>query len=150
MNSNFSDLLRLLEEFEVRYLIVGGHAIMLYTEPRYTKDLDVWVEATAANAERVFQALAAFGAPLTGMSPADFAAEGYFYQLGRPPARIDILMSIEGVSFPEAWPNRRRALLGGAEANFIGRDDLLRNKTATGRLIDQHDANLLRKSKETR
>ena len=143
MNSDFAELLRSFNADDVKYLVVGGHAVMLYTEPRYTKDLDIWIEASEENAAKVFRALAGFGAPLAGLTPADFASEGFFYQLGMPPARIDILMSVDGVRFGEAWPNRRQAPLGGVPAWFIGRQDLIRNKRATGRPIDLHDAGLL-------
>jgi hypothetical protein len=144
MNSNFEDLLNLFNANAVRYLIVGGHAVMLYSEPRYTKDLDIWVDATGENAPKVFQSLATFGAPLAGLSADDFATEGFCYQVGMPPVRIDILMSIDGVAFSEAWPNRQESSLGQTRAWFIGRDDLLRNKLASGRHIDLHDADLLR------
>jgi hypothetical protein len=101
MNSDFEELLRAFNDLAVKYLVVGGHAVMLYTEPRYTKALDIWVEASNGNAETVFRALAEFGAPLAGLSPADFAQEGFFYQIGMAPARVDILMSIDGVSFAD-------------------------------------------------
>jgi hypothetical protein len=143
MNSDFEELLSAFNANGVKYLIVGGYAVMLYSEPRYTKDLDVWVEASEENGAKVFRALAAFGAPLAGLTPADFAAEGFFYQLGRPPARVDILMSVDGVTFEEAWPNRREAPLGTMPAWFIGREDLIRNKRASARHIDLHDAELL-------
>lgn len=143
MSSEFNELLNLFNDAGVKYLIVGGHAVMLYTEPRFTKDLDIWIEASPTNADLVFRALAEFGAPLAGLTPADFAQEGFFYQLGRPPARIDILMSIEGVSFAEAWPHRRQAPLGATQAWFIAREDLIRNKRATARHIDLHDVEQL-------
>lgn len=143
MNSDFEELLSLFTANGVRYLVVGGHAVMLYTEPRYTKDLDLWIEPTEDNAARVFRALTDFGAPLSAMTPADFAAEGCFYQLGRPPARVDILMSIDGVSFGQAWNNRQEAALGSQQVWFISRADLIRNKRASGRHIDLHDADLL-------
>jgi len=113
MNSEFSELLNLFNASGVRYLIVGGHAVMLYTEPRFTKDLDPWIDANPSNARLVYAALAAFGAPLAGLTPADRAQEGLFYQRRRPPARIDILMSIDRVSFDQAWPNRRAAPFAG-------------------------------------
>jgi hypothetical protein len=143
MNSDFQELLNLFNRDGVRYLIVGGHAVMLYTEPRYTKDLDIWIETNKDNAARVFAALAEFGAPLAGLTPDDFSREGFFYQLGRPPARIDILMSIEGLTFEQAWENRQKAKLGNQETWFIGRADLIKNKRASGRHIDLHDADLL-------
>jgi hypothetical protein len=143
MNSDFKDLLSLFNRNDVRYMIVGGYAVMQYTEPRYTKDLDVWIDASPENADRAFRALAEFGAPLVGLTPADFAREGFFYQLGRPPARVDILMSVDGLSFEEAWENRHESAVGGQAAWFIGRADLIKNKRATGRHIDLHDADLL-------
>ena len=125
-NSNFDERLSIFTENNVRYLIVGGHADMLYTEPWYTKDFDVWVEADPENAQRVYRSLAAFGTPLVGLTPADLVS---FYQMGMPPVRVDILMSIGGVTFQEAW--------------FNGRAELIRNKRAVGRHIDLHDAELL-------
>src|ERR1700689_4058437 len=143
MNSNFEDLLRLFNANRVEYLIVGGYAVMFYSEPRYTNDLDVWIAATSENATKVYAALAAFGAPLAGLTADDFGHEGFFYQLGQPPLRIDILMSIEGVTFDEAWPRRVESHVGSERAWFIGRDELIRNKRAAGRHIDLHDADLL-------
>lgn len=143
MSPDFEDLLRLFNDSGARYLIVGGHAVMLYTEPRYTKDLDIWIDATEDNAVKVFGALARFGAPLAGLTAADFACEGFFYQLGVPPVRVDVLMSIEGVRFGEAWPNRVESSFGNQKVFFIGKSDLLRNKRASGRLVDLHDAEQL-------
>ena len=143
MNSDFEELLSIFNESGVRYFILGGHAVMLYTEPRYTKNLDVWIDSVAENAERVSRSLLKFGAPLAGLTAKDFADEGSFYQMGIPPVRVDILMSINGVSFAEAWPNRQQSKLGNAEACFIGRRELIRNKRAVGRHIDLHDAELL-------
>ena len=143
MSSDFEELLSIFNENEVKYLVVGGHAVMLYTEPRYTKDLDVWVEADEENALRVFKGLHQFGAPLSGLSPADFANAGFFYQIGVPPVRVDILMSIDGVTFAEAWPNRVQSRLGNQDTWFIGRAELIKNKRAVGRHIDLHDADLL-------
>jgi hypothetical protein len=143
MNSNFEDLLRLFNANRVEYLIVGGYAVMLYTEPRYTKDLDIRIAATSENATKVYGALAVFGAPLAGLKADDFGHKGFFYQLGQPPLRIDILMSIEGVTFDEAWPRRVESQVGSERAWFIGRGELIRNKRAAGRHIDLHDADLL-------
>jgi hypothetical protein len=143
MSSDYEDLLRLFNDNGVKYLIVGGHALMLYTEPRYTKDLDVWIEASEGNAASVFRALTVFGAPLAGLSPRDFAQEGFFYQIGLPPARIDILMSVAGLRFEEAWPNRNQSEMGAVRAWFISREDLVRNKRASGRPVDLLDADLL-------
>ena len=143
MSSDFEDLLRVFNANGVKYLVVGGHAVMLYTEPRYTKDLDLWIEASDENARKVFEALSGFGAPLSGLSAGDFAREGFFYQIGLPPVRVDILMSIDGLRFEDAWPNRQEAELGHQKAWFISRQDLIRNKRASGGHIDLHDAELL-------
>jgi hypothetical protein len=116
---------------------------MLYTEPRYTKDLDLWIETSPENAQKVFGALAVVGAPLTSLSPDDFAHEDFFYQIGVPPVRVDILMSVTGLTFSDAWPNRTESAIGGQKVWFIGRADLIRNKRASGRHIDLHDAGLL-------
>jgi hypothetical protein len=113
---------------------------MLYTEPCYTKDLDVWVQANPENAAKVWRALVEFGAPLAGLRPDDFAHEGFFYQIGQPPVRVDILMSIDGVTFGEAWPQRTQSHLGAQPAWFISREDLVKNKRTTGRHIDLHYA----------
>jgi hypothetical protein len=141
MNSDFKDRLRIFNEHDVRYLVVGGYAVMKYTEPRYTKDLDVWVEASPENARAVFAALREFGAPLANIAAEDFAQEGCIYQMGRPPARVDVLTSIEGVRFADSWPNRVTSDFGGIPAHVISRQDLLTNKRAVGRpqdLVDVH------------
>ncbi len=143
MSSDFEELLNILNRNEVKYLIVGGYAVMLHTEPRYTKDLDIWIDATEENAARVFRALGSFGAPLAGLVPNDFAREGFFYQIGVPPVRVNILMSLDGLKFEEAWPNRVESAFGAEHAWFIGRADLIKNKRACGRHIDLHDAQLL-------
>jgi hypothetical protein len=142
-NSNFKDLLSILNAAEVRYLIVGGYAVMLYSEPRFTKDLDVWIEASPENAARVYRALAAFGAPLANVKAEDFAAPDLIYQLGVPPVRIDILTSITGVAFADAWPRRKLADFDDVPAHFIAIQDLLTNKRSTGRTADLLDCERL-------
>jgi hypothetical protein len=148
MTSDFEELLKIFNASDVKYLIVGGHAVMLYTEPRYTKDLDVWIASDSENAAKVWRALVEFGAPLTGLGPHDFAQEGFFYQIGQPPVRVDILMSIDGVKFEEAWPRRTPSKIGAQPAWFIGREDLLTNKRTTHRHIDLHDVELLEQAKK--
>jgi hypothetical protein len=139
MNPDFVDLLRAFTEANVRFLVVGAYALALYGRPRATGDLDVWIEATPKNAGRVMSALAAFGAPLAGVSVADFAREGVVYQIGVPPGRIDILTELTGLTFAEAWPGRLRRPFGEVDVDFIGRDAFLRNKRATGRPKDLGD-----------
>jgi len=103
---DFKELLKIFEKHKIRYLIVGGYAVMKYSEPRFTKDLDVLIAADQNNAKSVYLALKEFGAPLENLSPEDFAHEGHFYQMGRPPLRVDIMMSIPGIEFDVAWKNR--------------------------------------------
>src|SRR5579863_9785282 len=107
-NPHYKELLQALNEFEVRYLIVGGYAVMKYTEPRYTKDLDVWVENSAENSQRLFEALEKFGAPLGSdhITPATFTQGDVVYQIGMAPVRVDILTRITGVEFPNAWEKK--------------------------------------------
>jgi hypothetical protein len=146
VNSDFKDLLSIFNAYHVKYLVIGGYAVMLYTEPRYTKDLDIWVSTERENATAVFQALREFGAPLTDMTEEDFAHEGYFYQMGRPPVRVDILMSVTGLTFDEAWKNRVTQDFEGIPVTFISKQDLITMKLATGRPQDQIDAELLAQS----
>ena len=135
MNPDFKEILSIFNEHEVRYLIVGAYAVMKYSEPRYTKDLDIWVDASRENSSKVFAALRKFGAPLSEVTETDFESEGFF-QMGRPPVRIDILMSIDGVVFKDAWPNRKEGDFDGVPANFISPDDLIINKSISARPQD--------------
>ena len=149
MNSDFSDLLRLLAEHQVRFLVVGGYAVIRYTEPRYTKDLDLWIEPTAENAERCFRALAAFGASLAGLGPLDFTQQGYIYQMGVPPTRVDVLMSLQSLSFAEAYDRRVAIELDGLTIPILSKDDLIASKLAAGRPQDLLDVESLRDSPST-
>jgi hypothetical protein len=143
-NRDFSELLSALNSAKVRYLLVGAHAVAYYAEPRYTKDLDVWVEATPENAARVWEALLKFGAPLKGSTPADFADERKVFQMGVEPQRVDILMGIDGVTFATAWENRRPTTYGGVSTFVLGLKDLVRNKQTSGRPQDLLDLKRLR------
>ena len=139
INSDFSDLLRIFNTKHVRYLVVGGQAVVQYAEPRFTKDLDLWVATESRNAKAVYEALREFGAPLSGLTPNDFAMEGHFYQMGVPPTRVDILMGVLGVEFPGAWERRLRVDFGGLLVPFISLDDLITVKRAVGRPQDMLD-----------
>jgi len=145
---DFKDLLNILEKHKVRYLVVGGYAVMKYTEPRFTKDLDLWISTDEENAKAVFSALKEFGAPLKGLTPHNFTERGYFYQMGNPPFRLDIMMSIPGVEFETSWEHREEVQLEGLTIPFISRADLIRAKDASGRAQDLLDAENLRKAEE--
>jgi hypothetical protein len=104
---DLKQLLLAFNAFGVEYLVVGGYAVGVYAEPRATKDLDLFIRSELVNSEAVFRALAAYGAPLTGLSASDFPDDpNSVFQIGQPPARIDILQHIDGVSFDEAWNER--------------------------------------------
>jgi len=142
------DLLAALNSHGVKYLVVGAHAVGVHAEPRGTKDLDVLIQSDPRNSEAVFAALAEFGAPLAGMSPADFNdAPRSVFQIGVPPSRVDILQQIEGVTFDEAWTNRLETFIDeGIPTQVISRDDLIRNKLAVGRLQDLLDVEKIREA----
>lgn len=151
MNTDFKELLNTFNEHEVKYLIVGGYAVMKHSEPRFTKDLDIWVEASPDNARKVFQALKSFGAPLSNLTEADFARDG-FYQMGRPPVRVDILMGLTGLDFESAWGNRVEGSYGETRTQFLSIEDLIINKRAAGRpqdLLDVENLQLAQKRKLT-
>jgi hypothetical protein len=129
-------LLRLLSELQVEYLIVGGFAVMKYGEPRYTKDLDVWVCNSAENSIRLVAALRQFGAPLDRDGIGAGTEKQVFYQIGVARARIDILTEITGVEFSDAWSKRVASTFFGVPVHFISLDDLATNKQALGRSSD--------------
>jgi hypothetical protein len=140
MNPDFLDLLRSLLDAEARFLVVGAYAVGVHGRPRATKDLDVWVDASDDNAPRVMKALSAFGAPLMGLTEEDLRRPGVGLQIGVEPGRIDVLTTISGLTFGEAWPGRKDASFGeGVRCSVIGLDDLLRNKRAAGRPQDLAD-----------
>ena len=136
---DFKELLSLFRKHDVRYLIVGGYAVMRYTAPRFTKDLDILIAVDEKNAQAVYAALQEFGAPLRNLSPQDFTKEGYFYQMGVPPLRVDVLMSIPGINFTQAWQKRETIMIAETEMHFISRDDLIKAKRAAGRPQDLLD-----------
>ena len=140
---DFKELLNLFEKHEIRYLIVGGYAVMKYSEPRFTKDLDILIATDTANAEAVYTALKEFGAPLANLTVKDFTDQDCFYQMGRSPLRVDIMMSIPGVEFEEVWKSREMVELDGYTIPFISRSDLIRAKKTSGRPQDKIDVNRL-------
>ena len=142
MPNDLKELLRAFNAHGVKYLIVGGYAYGVYAEPRATNDLDIFIASEEANSKAVFRALLDFGAPLSGLSPADFT-EGSTFQIGQPPARIDLLQRIDGISFDEAWKNRLEGSIGDLPVIVISRKDLIRNKVASGREQDVLDAKKL-------
>src|SRR5436309_10764146 len=112
MNPDFLDMLRALSEADVRFLIVGAYALNVYTKPRATGDLDIWVDPTPENAPKVVRALEAFGAPLHEITEMDFGRPGITLQIGIPPVRIDLLTQLTALEFEEAWQDRVQFKVG--------------------------------------
>lgn len=148
MNSDFKDLLRAFNEADVKYLVVGGYAYAEHVEPRYTKDLDIWIDRSAENAERVLIALRDFGAPLAELSFEDLTVAGVLYQIGLPPNRIDIISQLEEMDFTDCWQRRKTVNIGELTINYISLDDLIENKERTARPHDLADVEHLRIARE--
>jgi hypothetical protein len=137
----------------VKYLIVGGFAVIHHAQPRFTKDIDLFIQADPENAKATYAALAAFGAPLQGIRPEDFTDRNSFFRFGREPKGFDILPAIPGVDFDAAWERRVETVVDpakGLTANFISADDLIASKLASGRLRDLADVEEIRKAQESR
>jgi len=145
---HFKELLRKLNEHQVKYLVVGAYAVMNYTEPRYTKDFDIWVEPTTANARGVFEALAEFGAPMDEVQIADFANPTLIFQIGIEPLRIDIMMGVKGLEFSNAWLQRVETRFEDVTMHLISKADLLIAKQAAGRPQDLIDVDQLKLSQD--
>jgi Nucleotidyltransferase of unknown function (DUF6036) len=139
VNPDFRDLFRELNAAEARYLVVGAHAVTFYSTPRYTKDLDVWVGVDARNAKRVYSALASFGAPLHQLTEEDLSTPETVFQIGVEPNRIDILTTVGGVEFDDAWRRRAESTYGEVQIWIVDRDDLIVCKRAAGRPQDLLD-----------
>ena len=151
ISSDYEDLFNILNVYKVKYLVVGAHAVMFYSEPRFTKDLDVWVPVALNDPKRVYEALKAFGAPLRDVKPEDFQDPTMFLQIGVAPVRVDILVDLPPVSAREAWKHRRRNRYGKTPIYILGLDELIWAKKASGRPQDKLDvAKLLKRARGKR
>ena len=139
LNPDFRDMLSALCEEKGEFLIVGAYALAVYGHPRATGDIDIWIRCSDENAERVLRSLKRFGAPLFDLTLKDLRTPGRIFQMGVVPRRIDIITSIEGVEFDEAWPDRKEVEIEGLKIPVIGRSHLLKNKKALGRPQDLAD-----------
>jgi len=143
VNRDYRDLFAALNAQGAEYLIVGAYAVAVHGHVRATKDIDVWIGSSIANAAKVFRALQLFGAPTEGLAEYDLATPGMMVQLGFEPVRIDILTAIDGIDFQSAWRRRVTAEYGDQSVYVISRDDLLKNKRASARLQDLADLEAL-------
>ena len=139
LNQDFKEFVESLNESDVRYLIVGGYAVAAHGRPRYTKDLDVWIEASQKNAERLILALEQFGFGSLGLKAVDFLIPDQIVQLGYPPSRVDILTTLEGVDFEPCYASRVSLEIENVVVHFIDLENLKRNKRSVGRLQDLAD-----------
>ena len=143
-NPDFRDLFAIFNEENVEYLVVGAHAVIYFSEPRYTKDLDVWINPTVDNATRAHKALERFGAPVRNLTVRDLCDEDMVYQIGVAPNRIDILMGVSGLDFDSAWETRVCSSYGGVPISILGKENLIKTKEAAGRPQDLLDIERLR------
>lgn len=143
MNRDYVEMLSALSDADAEYLVVGAHAMAVHGRPRATGDLGLWVRPTPENAERVWEALARFGAPLDRLEPEDLTTPELVFQIGVVPNRIEILTSVTGLSFDRSWERRVIVPIEGVEVPVIGREDLIENKKELGRPRDLADVSEL-------
>jgi len=140
MNSDFKELLQIFAEEKVEYLIVGAYAVIHYTQPRYTKDIDLWIRPSVENARRVAKAFLKFGIPLVEVTQKDFESEGLQYVIGVSPCQIDFLTSLPGIlQFETAWNERTSTQLDQFQVHFLGKNSLIKAKQTAGRPQDLAD-----------
>ncbi len=139
MNSDFKELLQVFADLEVRYLIVGGYAAIHYSQPRYTKDLDLWIEPTMGNARKIARAFLIFGLPMEGFTIDDMADTGFQFFVGCPPCAFDFLTSIKGLEFESAWENRVLSDEDGIPVWYASKNDIITAKKAVAREQDLKD-----------
>jgi hypothetical protein len=151
-NQDFNELLSIFNDHRVKYLVVGGYAVGFHSQPRATKDLDLFIKPDSDNAKAVYAALAKFGAPVAGLTPDDFIKPGLFFRMGKAPLMIEILPDIKGVDFDSAWEKRVETVVdpdAGLKAFFISRDDLIAAKLAAARPQDLVDVDAIRTAAES-
>ena len=137
--SDYEDLFKILNAEKIKYLVVGAYAVMYYTQPRYTKVIDIWIIPGLNDTDKIYRALKKFGAPLRGINPEDFSDKSMILQIGVAPVRIDILLNISGVSAQKAWKNKKRIKYGQTPIYVLGKNDLIAAKRKAGRPQDQID-----------
>jgi predicted nucleotidyltransferase len=144
-DQDFVDFIELLNHHHVDYMVVGAHALAFHGRPRHTGDLDIWIKPSHENASKIVEVIRDFGFSSLGLIEGDFLKENYVTQLGYPPLRIDILNSISGVSFDEAYINKVNGEVDGLQVNFINVAEFIKNKAATGREKDLGDIASIKK-----
>jgi predicted nucleotidyltransferase len=144
LNKDYKEMLQILLDNKVRFLVVGAYAMGAYGYPRATGDFDIWVEASSENSEKIYRSLSQFGAPLSDISKTTFCEEGIIFQIGVAPRRIDIITKIDGVDFKKAYSDKQEVEIEDIKIPFISKEDLIKNKESTGREKDILDVKYLR------
>lgn len=144
LNQDFKEFIQLLNDNQVKYLIIGGYAVAVHGHPRYTKDIDIWIQPSKENSLKLVTTLIQFGFGSLGLTPEDFQAPDQIIQLGYPPNRIDLITSPDGVDFQTCYESKKEFCIDDMTINFIDLDNLRKNKLASGRLQDLADLENLR------
>lgn len=139
LNQDFKEFIQSLNDNHVRYLVIGGYAVALHGYPRYTKDIDIWIDMSPDNAANMVRALKQFGFGSLGLKAADFLVPDQIIQLGYPPNRIDLMTTPPGVDFETCYASRVRVVIDDVTVNFIDLENLKKSKKAAGRLQDLAD-----------
>ena len=149
LNKDYKEMLQILSDNKVRFLVVGAYAMGAYGYPRATGDFDIWVEASSENSKIIYQSLLKFGAPISELTQTTFCEEGIIFQIGVAPRRIDIITKIDGVDFTKAYSNKQEIEIEDIKIPFLSKEDLIKNKESTGREKDILDAKYLRGNHDT-
>jgi hypothetical protein len=139
LNQDFKEFIQLLNDNHVKYLVIGGYAVAVHGHPRYTKDIDIWIEISEENAQKLVTALTQFGFESLGLTSEDFQTPNQIIQLGYPPSRIDLITSPDGIDFQICYDSKIEVTLNDVPVKFINLDNLKKNKLASGRLQDLAD-----------
>jgi len=139
LNQDFREFIQLLNDNQVKYLVIGGYAVAVHGHPRYTKDIDIWIEISEENAQKLVTALTQFGFESLGLTSEDFQTPNQIIQLGYPPNRIDLITNPDGIDFQTCYDSKIEVTLNDIPVKFINLDNLKKNKLASGRLQDLAD-----------
>jgi hypothetical protein len=148
LNEDYKEMLQILLNNDVKFLIVGAYAMAAYGYPRATGDLDIWVGASEENSKKIYKSISEFGAPLFDITEKTFTERGIIFQIGIAPRRIDIITHIDGVDFSEAYKIKKVIEIEDLKIPFISKEDLIKNKQSTGREKDRLDAEYLERNEE--
>ena len=139
LNQDFKEFIQLLNDNQVKYLVIGGYAVAVHGHPRHTKDIDIWIEISEENAQKIITALTQFGFESLGLTSDDFQTPNQIIQLGYPPNRIDLITNPDGIDFQTCYDSKIEVILNDVPVKFINLDNLKKNKLASGRLQDLAD-----------